>query len=185
VVQVGCWAHARRKFFEARTSDPERAHEALARIRELYAVEAAGKDLKEAERLALRRDRSAPLLERSGSWLEEQARAVLPKSPIGGAVAHARSNWAVLIRYAGAGFLQIDNNASERAVKPVALGRKNGLFAGSEGGGRTAAVLFSLASTCRSLGVDPFDYLSDVLGLICIHPASRVAELLPDRWRAP
>jgi hypothetical protein len=80
--------------------------------------------------------------------------------------------------------LQIDNSASERAIKPVALGRKNWLFAGSEGGGRTAAVLFSPTSTCRSLGVDPFAYLRDVLGLVCTHSAGRVAERLPDRWRA-
>ena len=184
VVEVGCFAHARRKFFDARTSDPERAHEALARIRLLYAVEAAGKGLDEAGRLALRRERSVPLLERLGTWLDEQARVVLPKSPIGGAIGYARSNWAALNRFTEAGYLSIDNNASERAVKPVALGRRNWLFAGSEGGGRTAAILFSLASTCKALKIDPFAYLRDVLDRVCTHPARRVAELLPDRWRA-
>ena len=182
VVEVGCFAHARRKFFDARTSDPERAHEALARIRLLYAVEAAGKGLDEAGRLALRRERSVPLLERLGTWLDEQARVVLPKSPIGGAIGYARSNWAALNRFTEAGYLAIDNNASERAVKPVALGRKNWLFAGSEGGGRTAAILFSLASTCKALKIDPFAYLRDVLDRVCTHPARRVADLLPDRW---
>jgi len=184
VVEVGCWAHARRRFYDARTSDPERAHEALARIRALYAVEVAGKGLDDAGRLALRRERSAPLLERLGTWLDEQARFVLPKSPIGVAIGYARSNWAALSRYLEAGCLSIDNNASERAVKPVALGRKNWLFAGSEGGGRTAAILFSLASTCKVLKMDPFAYLRDVLDRVCSHPARRVAELLPDRWRA-
>ncbi|QDV34420.1 Transposase IS66 family protein [Tautonia plasticadhaerens] len=183
VVEVGCWAHARRKFFDARTSDPERAHEALARIRLLYEVEAAGKGRDEAGLLALRRERSVPLLDRLGTWLEEQARRVLPKSPIGGAIGYARSNWAALNRFTEAGFLSIDNNASERAVKPVAIGRKNWLFAGSEGGGRTAAILFSLASTCKALMIDPFAYLRDVLDRVCTHPARRVAELLPDRWR--
>lgn len=182
VVEVGCFAHARRKFFDARTSDPERSHEALARIRLLYAVETAGRDLDEAGRLALRRERAAPQLERLGTWLEEQVRIVLPKSPIGGAIGYARSNWIALNRYTEAGFLAIDNNASERAVKPVALGRKNWLFAGSEGGGRTAAILFTFASTCKGLKIDPFAYLRDVLERVCTHPARRIAELLPDRW---
>jgi transposase len=184
VVEVGCWAHARRKFFDARSGDPERAHEALARIRLLYALEAGGKDLDEAARLALRRERSVPLLERLGTWLDEQARVVLPKSPIGGAIGYARSNWAALNRFTEAGFLAIDNNASERAVKPVAIGRRNWLFAGSEGGGRTAAILISLTSTCKALKMDHFAYLRDMLERVCTHPARRIAELLPDRWRA-
>jgi len=90
VVEVGCFAHTHRKFFDARTSDPKRAHAAPARIRLLYAVEAAGKDLNEAGRLARRRERSARLRERLGAWLDEQARVVLPKSPIGGAIGYAR-----------------------------------------------------------------------------------------------
>ena len=87
-------------------------------------------------------------------------------------------------RYLEAGFLSIDNNASERAVKPVAIGRRNWLFAGSEGGGGTAAILFSVASTCKALGIDPFGYLRDVLDRVCTHPARWIAELLPDRLRA-
>jgi hypothetical protein len=117
--------------------------------------------------------------------LDEQARVVLPKSPIGAAIGYARSRWTALNRFTEAGYLSIDNNASERAVKPVAIGRKNWLFAGSEGGGRTAAILFSLASTCKLLKMDPFAYLRDVLDRVCTHPARRVAELLPDRRRAP
>ena len=184
MVEVGCWAHARRKFFDARNSDPERAHEALARIRALYAVEVVAKDSDDAGRLFLRRERSVPLVGQLGTWLEDQSRVVLPKSPIGGAIGYARSNWAALTRYVEAGFLAIDNNASERAVKPVAIGRRNWLFAGSEGGGRTAAILFSFASTCKALKIDPFGYLRDVLDRVCTHPARRIAELLPDRWRA-
>ena len=184
VVEVGCFAHARRKFYDARTSDPERAHEALARVRLLYEVETEGKGLDEAGRLVLRRERSVPLLERLGAWLDEQARVVLPKSPIGAAIGYARSNWAALNRFPEAGYLEIDNNASERAVKPVALGRKNWLFAGSEGGGRAAAILFSLATTCKALKIDPFGYLRDVLVRVCTLPSRRVAELLPDRWRS-
>ncbi len=180
---LGCFAQSRRKFYDARTSDPERAHEALARIRSLYALETEGKGLSEESRLALRRERSVSPMERLGIWLEEQSRLVLPKSPIGGAIGYARSNWAALNRYTEAGFLAIDNNASERAEKPVAIGRKNWLFAGSEGGGRTAATPFSLASTCKALKIDPFGYLRDVLKRVCTHPARKVAELLPDRWR--
>src|SRR5262245_57489028 len=120
-----------RKFYEARTSDPERAHEALARIRGLYGVEREGNDLGDAARHALRREKSAPSLERLGAWLVEQARRVLPKSPIGRAIGYARSNWAAPNSYLEAGYLAIDNNAAERAIRPVALGRRNWLFAGS------------------------------------------------------
>ncbi len=109
---------------------------------------------------------------------------MLPKSPIGAAIGYARSNWVALNRYTEAGFLEIDNNASERAVKPVAIGRRNWLFAGSEEGGRTAAILFSLASTCKALKLDPFAYLRDVLDRVSTHPARRIDELLPDRWKA-
>ncbi|MBV8231498.1 MAG: transposase [Planctomycetaceae bacterium] len=139
----------------------------------------------DADRLALRRERSAPLLERFGIWLEEQVPRVLPKSPMGQAIGYARSNWAALNRYLEAGFLPIDNNASERALKPVAIGRRNWLFAGSDGGGRTAAILYSLAATCKGLGLDPFAFLRDVLDRVCTHPARRIAELLPDRWSKP
>ncbi len=122
--------------------------------------------------------------DRFGTRLEEQACFVLPKSPLGVAIGYARSNWAALNRYFEAEFLSIDNNASERAVKPVAIGRRIWLFAGSEGGGRTAAILFSFASTCKALGIDAFAYLRNVLDRVCTHPARRIAKLLPDRLRA-
>jgi transposase len=165
VAEVGCWAHARRKFHESRTSDPERAHEALARVGQLYDVErvATTKGLGDDDRLALRRERSAPLLEHLGAWLDGQRQRVLPKSPIGQAIAYTLSNWAALNRYLEAGFLAIDNNAAERALRPVAVGRKNWLFCGSDGGGRSAAILFSLTATCKGLRIDPFVYLRDVL----------------------
>jgi len=148
-------------------------------------VESAAEQLADSDRLALRRERSAPLLERFGIWLEEQVPRVLPKSPMGQAIGYARSNWAALNRYLEAGFLQIDNNASERALKPVAIGRRNWLFAGSDGGGRTAAILYSLAATCKGLGLDPFAFLRDVLDRVCTHPAWRIAELLPARGSKP
>src|SRR3954454_23032091 len=124
------------------------------------------------------------MLDSLGTWLEEHSLRVLPKSPIGQGVGYARSNWAALNRYLEAGFLAIDNNAAERALRPVAVSRKNWLFCGSDGGGRTAAILFSVTTTCKGMGIDPFAYLRDVLGRVCTHPARRIAELLPDRWRA-
>ena len=108
---------------------------------------------------------------------------MLPKSPIGEAIGYALNHWAALIRPLEAGFLEIDNGASERAMKPVALGRKNWLFAGSDEGGKTAATLMSLCTTCKDLGIDPFAYLRDVLDRVSTHPNSRIEELLPDRWK--
>ena len=118
------------------------------------------------------------------SWLEEQRGQVLPKSPMGVAVGYALGNRAALTRYTEAGFLQIDNNASERALRAVAVGRKNYLFAGSDAGGRSAAVLYSVVGTCRRLGLDPFAYLRDAFARLPSLPAGRVDDLLPDRWAA-
>jgi hypothetical protein len=185
IIEVGCWAHARRKFFEARTSDPERAHAAIAWIGRLYEVEQEAREQgwDEARRHAARQERSRPLLTSFGSWLEAGSGKVLPKSPIGEAVAYTRSNWVALSRYLEASFLSIDNNASENALRPIAVGRKNWLFCGSDRGGRTAAVLMSLTASCKALHVEPFAYLRDVLERVSTHPNSRIAVLLPDRWK--
>jgi transposase len=183
-VEVACWAHARRKFHDARDSDAVRSHQALAFIARLYAVEREAKELCDEERRRLRAEKSAPVLAELFAWMEAQQRAVLPKSPMGEALAYALNHRAALERYCGDGRLSIDNNVSERALRRVAVGRKNWLFAGSDAGGRTAAVLYSLVATCREHGIDPFVYLRDVLLRIVTHPASRLDELLPDRWRA-
>jgi transposase len=182
--EVGCWAHARRKFHDARTTDSARAHEALARIRRLYDIEADIKPLDDVGRLAGRQARARPVLGALFFWLGEQRGQVLPKSPMGVAVGYALGNWAALSRYTEAGFLEIDNNASERALRTVAVGRKNYLFAGSDAGGRAAAVLYSVIGTCRRLGLDPFAYLRDAFARLPSLPASRVDHLLPDRWAA-
>jgi transposase len=195
IVEVGCWMHARRKFYEARTSDSTRSHLMLAWVAGLYEVEdEAKKERKKhpewdeatwhAYRHDLRARRSRPILESIHTWLETERPKVLPKSPIGEAIGYAWNHWTALIRPWEAGFLEIDNGASERAIKPVALGRKNWLFAGSDEGGRTAATLMSLCATCKELGIDPFAYLRDVLDRVSTHPASRIEELLPDRWKA-
>jgi transposase len=186
LLAVGCWAHARRKFHEARTGDPGRAHAALAWIGRLYDVERRAKEqqLDEEARHALRQEHSRPILASFAAWLEAESAGVLPKSPIGEAIAYARSNGVALSRYLEAGYLAIDNNASENALRAVALGRKNWLFCGSDRGGRTAAVLMSLTASCKALSVEPFAYLRDVLQRVSTHPNSRIAELLPDRWKA-
>ena len=185
IVEVGCWMHARRKFFEAKASDPLRAHQALAWIRGLYAVEreAKTKELDDAQRLALRQEQSRPILETIKEWLDKEVGQVLPKSPMAEAIGYALNHWKALERYLEVGFLEIDNGASERGLRPVAVGRNNWLFVGSEAGGKTAAILMSLCATCKRLGIDPLAYLRDVLERISTHPASRIAELLPDQWR--
>ena len=197
VVEVACWAHARRKFYDARTVDPSRSHAALAWVRKLYDVEDAAKVLAAEEgsspdeehsrlcdaRYRLRQEQAVPLLASFGEWLEKEATAVLPKSPIGQAIGYALSNWEALKRYTQDGELDIDNNASENALRGIALGRKNWMFLGSNRDGRTAAILFSFMATCHRRDVEPFAYLRDVLGRISDHPMSRIEELLPGRWR--
>ncbi|HEY6925465.1 MAG TPA: IS66 family transposase [Steroidobacteraceae bacterium] len=192
MVEVGCWAHARRKFFEAQKTDPEGALYALGVIRQLYAVEreaaeqATKQELSQADlealRLRLRQEKAVPLLTTFREWLDKQAAVVLPKSPLAEAVGYARNQWAALQRYTTAGFLEIDNNAAERALRAVAIGRKNYLFFGSDVGGETAAVLYTLTQTCQALGVEPWRYLRDVLERLPSHPRERLAELLPDMW---
>jgi transposase len=185
IVEVACWAHARRKFYDARTTDPARAHLALAWIRRLYDVEDQAKDCSDADRAAYRQAHSRPLLTAFGQWLQEQQAGTLPKSPIGQANAYALSNWDALGRYLEAGFLAIDNNAAERALRAIAIGRKNWLFCGSDRGGATAAILFSFIATCHRHDLDPFTYLRDVLTRLPSLLQDRLDELLPDRWTAP
>jgi hypothetical protein len=128
----------------------------------------------------MRQDFAVPILGQFHEWLEAQRPEVLPKSPMGQAIGYALNNWVALVRYTEAGFLAIDNNAAEREMKRIAIGRKNWLTVGSPRGGQTAAVLFSFTSTCQRLGVEPWCYLRDVLERLPSHPAERLAELLPD-----
>ena len=187
LVEVGCWAHARRKFHEARTSDPERSHAAIAWIGRLYGVEREARDGDgdDARLMAARTERSRPLLESFGAWLGAESTKVLPKSPVGEAIAYTRTNWTALSRHLESSHLSIDNNAVENAIRPIALGRRNWLHLGSDRGGHTAAVLLSLVQSCKSLGNEPFAYLRDVLDRVSTHPASRVDDLQPDRRVLP
>lgn len=185
VLEVACWAHARRYFWDAKAADAPRALLALGFIRELYRVEADAKALGADARRALRQEQAKPVLERVKPWLDEQADVVLPKSPIGEAVGYARAQWTALTRYVEDGDLAIDNNVSERALRRVVTGRKNWLFCGSDEGGRRAAILYSLVATCKEHRIDPWAYLRDVLARIPTHPDRRRAELLPRNWTAP
>jgi transposase len=206
VTEVACNAHSRRKFYEAKDSDPERAHRALAYYRQLYDIE---EQIREAEAAAraraplteteeylfrawweeqvvlYRQEYALPIWLEFHAWLSELWPPALPKSPLGEARTYLLNQYAALTIYLRHGFLAIDNNWAEREMKRIAIGRKNWLFAGSDAGGATAAVLYSFTSTCQRHGRDPFVYLRDVFRRLPTHPADRLAELLPDRWQPP
>ena len=183
VVEVACWAHTRRKFFESRLTAPGPAHTAMAWIQKLYAIETQIKDLDATERCQVRKEQALPLLQSLRVWLIEQQSQNLPKSPVGQAISYTMGNWEALVRYTTDGDLAIDNNVAERAIKPLVIGRKNYLFAGSDNGGRTAAVLYSLVCSCQQNDIDPFVYLRDVISRISDHPMKQLDQLLPDRWK--
>jgi hypothetical protein len=181
--EVACWAHARRKFYDARTTDAERSHVILGMIRGLYEVEdEVAKIADEAAKSRYRRQHSRPLLIKIKRLLKPYKDQVLPKSPIGEAIGYALNNWRALNRYVLFGFLSIDNNVAERTLRGIAIGRKNYLFLGSDAGGNTAAVLYSLVSTCERHGIDPWAYLRDALTRLPELPAERLEDLLPDVW---
>jgi hypothetical protein len=186
IVEVACNAHARRKFYEARSSALLEAHVALGYYRQLYELEAAAQraGLNEEGLRQMRQEIAVPILDQFHQWLEGQRTLALPKSPLGEAIGYALRNWTALVRYTEAGFLTIDNNAAEREMKRVAIGRKNWLFVGSPQGGQTAAVLLSFTSTCHRLAVEPWAYLQDVLTRLPTTPKEHLDQLLPDRWQA-
>ena len=198
ILETGCWAHTRRKFHDAKESDPARAHVALAHIRRLYAIEAearewiASRQLEttdaDAVRFELRQSQSLGELHTLRQWLEAEQPKVLPKSLIGLAIAYALKNWQALTRYLTAGFLAIDNNIAERTLRHIAIGRKNWMFAGSAVGAETAATLFSITSSCHRQSKDVFAYLHDILQRLAHNPTPTPEQLrdwLPDRWQPP
>src|ERR1700730_14951098 len=182
LIEVGCWAHARRYFHKALDSDQARMGLALLLIAQLYRVEKEARSLTAEDRLRLRQLQSQPILEKLRNCLSEIQAEVLPKSPEGRAVRYTLKNWTALTRYCADGDLQIDNNATERAIRGVAVGRNNWVFFGSDEGGKTAAVLRSFVASCQRVGVDPFVWLKDILSRIADHPITRIAELLPHNW---
>ncbi|MCE5309036.1 MAG: IS66 family transposase [Acidobacteriales bacterium] len=183
ITRAGCWAHARRKIVDAEKTAPDIAREAIELLRALYSVEHRGKNLSAAARLELRRADSAPVLadlkEKFLGWKQQ----LLPKHPMAEAVNYALGQWAELTVFCSDGAVPIDNNVSEREMKRVVLNRKNSLFVGNARGGRTAAILASLTSSCRRHGVDPQRYLTQLLVNL---PATRLSDLpawLPDEWK--
>lgn len=182
LIEVGCWAHARRYFHKALESDQPRMGPPLLLIAQLYRVEEQARPLSSEERLRLRQLQSRPILDNLHAYLLEIQAEVLPKSPAGRAVRYTLKNWTALNRYCVDGDLEIDNNATERAIRGIAVGRNNWVFFGSDQGGKTAAVLRSFVASCQRVGVDPFAWFKDVLSRIADHPVTRLPELLPHNW---
>jgi transposase/Arc/MetJ-type ribon-helix-helix transcriptional regulator len=183
ITRAGCWAHLRRRFIEAEKTAPEIARAAIEHVRTLYAIERQAQNATTVERLALRQKESAPLLAelrlRLLSWKEQ----LLPRHPMAEAIAYALSQWNELTVYCTDGAISIDNNVSEREMKRIVLSRKNSLFVGNPRGGRTAAILASLTSTCRRHEIDPQLYLTQLLVNLPSLPSSQLAAWLPDRWK--
>jgi hypothetical protein len=189
VIEVACWAHARRYFYDAQDSDRPRAEAMLAQIRRLYSVERRAKayglkdDSKGEDKLRRWRQRySTRRLDRIRVILDAWSLEALPMSPLGKAITYALNNWAALKRYTEAGFLDIDNNLSERTIRDLVIGRRNWLFAGSQEAAARAATIFSVVASCKLHDIDPFTYLRDVLTRLPDHPAERVDELTPRKW---
>jgi transposase len=183
ITRAGCWAHMRRKIIDAEKAAPEIACEAVERVRALYAIERQAKDASAEDRLKLRQSQSAPLLtqlrERLLVWKEQ----LLPKHPMAEAIHYALGQWNELNVFCSDGAVPIDNNISEREMKRVVLNRKNSLFVGNPRGGRTAAILASLTSTCRRHDIDPQHYLTQLLINLPTTPIRQLPAWLPDQWK--
>ena len=183
ITRAGCWAHLRRKVIEAEKAAPEIAREAIELVRALYVVEKHAKDLSVLARLELRQEKSAPVLALLREKLLEWKEQLLPKHPMAEAVNYALGQWAELNVFCSDGAVAIDNNVSEREMKRVVLNRKNSLFVGNPRGGRTAAILASLTSSCRRHDIDPQLYLTQLLTNLSQVRKSELPNWLPDQWK--
>jgi len=185
-VEVGCWAHTRRKFYDARLDDRRRCTEMLALIRRLYDVEREAKkdELTPDKRLVLRKEKSVPILNEIQLRLEQWSIELLPKNPVAQAVHYTQAQWKALNRFLEDGRLPLDNNISERMLRLAAVGRKNYMFFGSDAGGHRAAVIYSLVASCKLISLDPFRYLRDAISTACDPAFDRFAELTPAAYKA-
>jgi transposase len=185
-VRAGCLAHVRRKFFDAQSTAPDAAKQAMDFILEVYKIERPALDadlLGTPEHLEMRQTASRAVMNDFKAWLDAEQPRHPPKGPMGEAISYALGQWDALTLFLTDPHLPIDNNASERALRVAALGRKNFLFVGTNEAGENLAGLYSLIATCEANGVNPVAYLADVLIRVQVHPASRIDELLPHNWR--
>lgn len=180
VTHLACWAHARRKFEKALDSDRKRAEHVMLVIQKLYAIEREGKEMSAQERKDLRLEKALPIINELGKWLHEQRQKVLPKSPIGLAIQYVIPLWESLQNYLYDGNLHIDNNLIENSIRPVALGRKNYLFAGSHNGAKRSAMFYSFFACCKLNNINPQKWLTYVLENISEHKVNKLHELLPN-----
>ncbi len=183
ILEVACWAHARRKFFDATGSSPREAHQVLEWVSQLYDIEDRARESSDQARQSLRKQEANPVLDRIEAYLAELEPRALPKSALGKAVSYARNQWQALRRYTEDGRLSIDNNVSERTLRQQAIGRKNWLFLGSEQAGPRAAILFTVLAGAKRHRIEPWAYLREIL--LRLHADDpRLDAMLPDRWAA-
>jgi transposase len=185
ITLVGCLAHARRKFHEAIPSDADRAHTALSMLQAIYAVERQIKtqELSGSDKRQYRQTHAQPLLDAFKAWMIETYATLLPKSAMGKAIEYSLKRWDKLSLYAQTDLLEPDNNKVENSIRPVAIGRKNYLFAGSHSAAQRGAVIYSLLGTCKAHGIEPYAWLHDVLRRLPSHPINRIKELLPQYYK--
>ncbi len=184
ITMVGCLAHARRKFSEAMSNHKAIATHVLTEIQKLYAIERHLTDNKIIgdDRLQYRQENAVPILTTLGAWMQDAYKSVLPGSAIGKALFYSLSRWEKLTLYAASAVLGVDNNLVENSIRPVAIGRKNYMFAGSHAAAQRGAQFYSLFATCKNHNINPYNWLHDVLSRIASHPINRICELLPQNW---
>ena len=185
IIEAACWAHGRRKLFElAELQKAPIAIEAVKRIDALFAIERAINGLAPDQRLAIRRERSKPLVDDLEKWLRQERRKLSSKNALAKAMDYSLKRWMAMTRFLDDGRICMSNNAAERAVRGIAVGRRNWTFCGSDTGGARAAAIYTLVETCKLNGIDPRAWLADILARIADHPAKRITELLPWHWCA-
>ena len=183
IIEIACWVHTRRKFDEAVSSRPREATEVIARIAQLYKVEAECKEMAPDDRKEIREQRSRPVIDGLFERMEELRANTLPSEPFRKAIDYAINQRQALYRFLDDGRLKPDNNTAENAIRPLALGRKNWLFAGSERGARATALFLGLIQSCKACDLNPWEYFNNMLRRIMSHPVNRLRELLPDQWK--